>query len=138
MFLFLIFLCETLQANSSSDGLPTNKQASEDEPQREKLSSGMDHSSVKNKLPYALRSDRPHFKYPNTYFSRASPEFGDSAFVSDIPEDEYPVQRKKRHVRRNYHHTHLIINIVQKLTENPHAFGSFVIYVFCWFHHLGT
>lgn len=55
-------------------------------------------SNVKNKLPYALRADRPHFKYPLNYPALDFVDSGDSAFDTMIPEDEFPAGRKKREV----------------------------------------
>lgn len=55
-------------------------------------------SNTKNKLPYALRADRPHFKYPVNYPTLDFVGSGDSLFDTMIPDDEFPSERKKREV----------------------------------------
>lgn len=58
---------------------------------------------AKNKLPYALRADRPHFKYPASSAVLDFPGSDeDSAYEALLPNEGYTSKRKKREVRSHF------------------------------------
>ncbi|CAL8082628.1 unnamed protein product [Orchesella dallaii] len=63
-----------------------------------KLSLAHRMTNAKNKLPYALRADKPHFKYPMNSPVLDSVDTGDSAYEALISSNGYSSKRKKREV----------------------------------------
>jgi len=67
-------------------------------------------TNAKNKLPYALRADRPHFKYPMNSPVLDSVDTGDSAYETLISSSGYSSKRKKREVST---HNNILLSFYQ-------------------------